>query len=136
MTTNIITLDSVQQFKNSLKEYSRENPVESAIYSNILKKAFDEIEKDCKSKAVDYWQANKELPLGFRVEERNSPKKYHFEENEEWVKANEQLEAIEAKLKKASDSKIDGQCLVDETTGEILPTVTVDVWWVIYAFKK
>lgn len=133
--TNIITIDKVQQFKNDLKAYAQEFPVESCLISNICKKMFDEIEKDCKPKAVDYWQNNKELPFWFIVEERRSPRKYHFEEDEEWVRLNNALEEREAKLKQASDLKLEGKLISDEMW-EYAPTVSVDFQWVVYSFKK
>jgi hypothetical protein len=126
-------MDQLAQFKRDFITFAEESPAEAYVLSNRWKKIMEEIEEKTKPKGIDYWMNNKELPFWFSMRESKSRKAYAFDENAEWCDAKSKLVAIESRLKNASDAKVAWQCLMDEVTGEILPTVTITLWGAIYS---
>jgi len=60
---NIMTLDTLAQFKRDLGKYASKFPAEACVIANRGKKIMEEVEENTKSKCVDYWMNNKELPF-------------------------------------------------------------------------
>ena len=131
-----MSIDQLAQFKRDLTTFAEEFPAEACVLANQWKKIMEEVEKEYKPKLIEYWQSNKELPMGYTLQEKRLGWKYHFEEDTVWAKIKNELEEREEKLRKATDAKLDWQCLVDETTGEIFPTVTCSFPWVSYSIIK
>ena len=59
------------------------------------------------------------------MRETSGRKTYTFDQNPEWVETKAKLDKIESDLIRASDARANGECLVNDVTGEILPTVTI-----------
>ena len=133
MNNSLMSIDQLAQFKRDLTTFAEEFPAEACVLANQWKKIMDDVEENTKSKCVDYWMNNKELPFWFSMRESNGRKTYTFDQNQEWCEAKAKLLAIESRLKNSSDAKVAWQCLVDEVTGEILPTVTIILWGSIYS---
>jgi hypothetical protein len=104
---NLVPLDQVDKFFIALDTYRKEYPVEAYIVFNEIKKRSDIGEKETKQKAIDYWHDNKELPGGFKLEERRGRITFHFEENVEWQALETMKQFLEAKIKKATLAKKD-----------------------------
>ena len=56
-------MDQLAQFKRDLMNFAEEFPAEACVIANRGKKIMEEVEENTKSKCVDYWMNNKELPF-------------------------------------------------------------------------
>jgi hypothetical protein len=63
MNNSLISLDQLAQFKRDLTTFAEEFPAEACVLANRGKKIMEEVEESTKSKCVDYWTKNKELPF-------------------------------------------------------------------------
>lgn len=62
---------------------------------------------------------------GFKFEKRAGGRQYDFKHIEEWTKAKEELDKLQAKYKSAASAYEKGQTMVDDDTGEVVPAALV-----------
>jgi hypothetical protein len=63
-------MDQLAQFKRDLTTFAEEFPAEACLMANQGKKIMDDVEKAYKPKLIEYWQSNKELPMGYALQEK------------------------------------------------------------------
>lgn len=121
--------------KNSLEEQVK-TAIENGdglnvfLFFQMLEKISKKYKDETKDIAVNYWQANKELPHNFTMKEQNR-KSYDFAQDPKWQLLKSHLDAREKVLKESAEVKQD----YFDIDGEIVPKVPVKNS-AIYSFSQ
>lgn len=128
--STLALMTGAESLENQIKALAESEPHKAFLISFKLKKIAENLEKQYKDSAVDYWQKNKELPAGFVCKETNR-KTYDFSQDPKWQLLKSHLDAREKVLKESAEVKQD----YFDIDGEIVPKVPVKNS-AIYSFSQ
>lgn len=128
--STLALITGAESLENQIKALAESEPHKAFLISFKLKKIAENLEKQYKDSAVNYWQENKELPAGFICTEKNQ-KKFDFAQDPKWQLLKSHLDAREKVLKESALVKQD----YFDIDGEIVPKVPVKNS-AIYSFSQ
>ena len=99
-------LEGIHAIEQGIMAIGEDSPEKAYLVGVALAKVADKAKKEFAEPFKNYYDTNKELPGGFTCTVRQGGKVYAFEENAEWAAKKAELDAIEEKLKAASDLKL------------------------------
>ena len=129
-------LDSIAVLENGLRALGEESPEKAYLLAIAIDKVASNAKKEHSEAFKKFYDSQKELPGGFSCTVRQGGKVYAFEENPEWAELKAKMDALEEKLKLASDLKLKGATYVDTDTGEIVDGVNVSWKATSYAVTR
>lgn len=99
-------LDSITVLANGLRALAEESPEKAYLLAVAIDKVASEAKKENAEAFKKFFDAQRELPGGFSCTVRQGGKVYAFDENPEWAELKAKMDALEEKLKLASDMKL------------------------------